>query len=341
MSYVAAALMPPTALVYDISGPLRRDAIDQNIDAATSLVALAASDVGASLVVLPEFFLTGYTPGRSAEDWTRASVTIDGREIAALRASAARCGIYLCGAFYEAIRQFPHRHFNTAFIIDPRGDVILAYRKLYAMTAKTRPADVLTRWIDEFGLESLFPVVATPLGKLGAMVARDSHWPELARSLALGGAEVIVHPCAAISEPANAGRFARRSRAFENHLAIVAANLGPMVGLGSGELPSERTPSEIVDWEGNVLAASVAGDQMVSAAIDLESLRARRAAGDNRIAQLHAGLHAAVYAANVATTWPADRWATRPICHEAENAAVEQDVIARMIAAGILTGTTP
>ena len=336
MIVTVAALQPSVRVVYGAHGGLHASNMAENLKTACRLIADAAG-AGAKVAVLPEFFLTGYTAGRSLADWIDASVALDGPEIAELCDAAKQHRMFLAGAFYESIAVFPGRYFNTAFVADPQGAIIIAYRKLYAMTDKTRPSDVLSRWQAAMPADSLFPVADTQVGVLGAMVARDSHWPEVARCLALRGAEIIVNPCAAMIEADNAGRFARRSRAYENHAAIIAANIGPLVGSDTAHLPQERAPSEILDWNGNVLATARDGlEQIVLADIDLTALRERRLAGNNMVAQLQPAIHARVYADAAATLFPEGRWDARPIADVSENTEQERAAIDRMLSAGMI-----
>ena len=61
--------------------------------------------------------------------------------------------IYLSGNAYELDPNFPQLYFQTCFIIDPSGDVILRYRRLVSMFAPT-PHDVLDKYLDIYGQEA-------------------------------------------------------------------------------------------------------------------------------------------------------------------------------------------
>ena len=300
-----------------------------------------AARTDSRLYVLPEFSFQGWEMGRSVEDWNSASVRIPGPETLRIGALAHELDAYIAGTLFETLPEFPGRHFLTGFVVAPDGAVVLRYRKLYAVSAKTRPGDVYRRYVGLFGRESLFPVIATPLGRLGMVIAWDAMWPETTRALAMRGAEVILHP---LGSPRTADgadtAFAhvRAVRAFENVAFVVSANFGPLDSTAA-EGPNGRWPSQVLDFEGRVLAqADTDGECGVTAAIDLEALRAqRRKPIRNFIAQLQAQLHAPDYAD--AELWPLSHWEDRPLRHPRELVELEAEVWRRLTAGGSFEGT--
>lgn len=333
MTFTVTAVQPSIQLPYPTAQSFEPEAIEANIDRAVRHIEIARSEQGSDLVVFPEFFLTGYTLGVDVAGWIKASISFPGPQIDRLSKAAIAHGVYVAGAAYEVMPEFPGRFFNTAFLIAPSGEVVLKYRKLYAMTTKTRPGDVLDEWLQRFGAASLFPVADTPMGRIGALIARDAHWPEMARCLALRGAEILLTHNAAGAEPENGGLFARRSRAYENHCYLVCANIGPFVVDGVEECGSGRAPSEIIDYHGNVLAAEARPAELtVSAELDIEALRAFRTGGNpkgNFLAQLQPQLHVPFY--QEANLFPTGGWKDNPIQDTSENANLEAAVVKRMI----------
>ena len=172
----------------------RRDALQENLERACDQVRMVHKYFKSKIVVFPEFFLQGFDLGRSNEEWIEASVRIPGPQTQALGAAAKAAGCYVAAMLYEVMDEFPGRYWNTAVIIDPAGNVALTYRKLYAMTGKTRPGDVYQEYMRRFGgPQSLFPVLRTPYGNLGCLICYDVNFPEVARCLALQGAEILLH----------------------------------------------------------------------------------------------------------------------------------------------------
>src|SRR5690606_15886897 len=124
------------------------------------------------LVVLPEFCLQGFAVKRSITDWERAGLLLPGRETAELALVAKSTGVTIAGAVVERIPEFRGRYFMSGFMVAPDGvepedQLKLVYRKLYGLSAKTRPGDIHDAFVATFGRQSLFPVVDTPLGKIG------------------------------------------------------------------------------------------------------------------------------------------------------------------------------
>lgn len=334
----AVAIQPRIRVPYPDATTFDSEAIGANVDTSIAHIAKAKSEHGADLVAFPEFFLTGYTVGVDVAGWIKASIQIPGPETDRLCEAAVEHNVYVAGTAYERHDAFPGRFFNTSFIIDPKGEMVLVYRKVYAMTTKTRPIDVLDKFIETFGEDSLFPVADTNIGRIGVMIARDAHWPEMGRTLALKGAEIFYVPNAAGAEYDDGGRLARASRAYENHAYVISPNIGPMSTDGSDVDNFGRAPSEIIDYRGRVIAKKQEVSEFVlPAEIDIESLRAYRIDGcakGNFLAQLQPQLHVPFY--QNADLFPANAWRDTPIADNAENTACEQAILERMLRDGIL-----
>ena len=117
------------------------------------------------LVVLPEYFMTGYPLGDTIDGWAaKAAIAEGGPEYEALGKVAQNNDIFLSGNVYETDRNFPGLYFQTCFIIAPTGDVILRYRRLISMYTPT-PHDVWDKYVDIYGIEGVFPVFGHTLNR--------------------------------------------------------------------------------------------------------------------------------------------------------------------------------
>ena len=77
---------------------------------------------------------------------------------------------------------------------------------------------IFERFVEVFGEDAIFPVVDTPIGRLGVMVCGDIQYPEVARALALTGVEVLIHPTAEIiARQITASRLRRPSDTRNGH----------------------------------------------------------------------------------------------------------------------------
>ena len=135
---------------------------------------------------------------------------------------------------------------NTSFLIGRDGKLIGRYQKVNLP---------LVEMSNTRGRE--FPVFDTPdLGGVGMLICYDMVFPEAARCLALGGADVIFHPTlggAAIGDE-DISLAAFRTRAVENFVYLVVA----MRGRGS----------MIISPQGKVLAKTAEPDGLAIADID-------------------------------------------------------------------------
>ena len=254
------------------------------------------------LAVLPEYLFTSY-PGRiSIPDFAaKAAIDMDGPEYAALGRIAQAQKLHLAGNAYERDRHFPGLYFQTSFVVAPSGEVVLRYRRLNSMFAPT-PHDVWSKYLDIYGLDGVFPVARTEIGNLSAIASEEILYPEIARAHALRGAEVFVQSSSEIGSPlATPKAIARRARAFENIAYVVSANTA---GIAAAGLPAASADgnSQVVDYKGQVLAESNAGETFTAfAEIDLGALRAqRRKPGmTNQLARQRLELFAQTYAGSV------------------------------------------
>ena len=251
------------------------------------------------LVVLPEYFLTGFPQGENVAEWAvRACLQADGAEYRWLGNVARENDVWLSGNAYEIDGHFPDLYFQASFIIDPAGECRLRYRRLISMYSPT-PHDVLDRYLEIYGEQALFPVVDTELGRLACVASEEILFPEVCRALALNGAEVICHSSSEMGSPrVTPKNTAKRARAFENLAYIVSANSGGISGL---RFPAESTDghSQVVDFRGKVLAEAGPGDSMCAfAEVDIEALRRtrRKPSMSNMLARQRLELFRNVYA---------------------------------------------
>lgn len=291
------------------------------------------------LVVLPEYLFSSF-PTRTppAVYAQRVAWAMDGPEYAALGAAAQRLGLFVAGNAYERDPHFPGLFFQTCFVIDPSGAVVLRYRRLNSMYAVT-PHDVWTRYLEVYGRDAVFPVATTAIGRLAAVASEEILYPEISRTLALRGAEVLLHSSSEIGSPQLTHKqIARRARAIENLAYVVSANTAGIADAGL-PLASADGNSAVIDWEGRVLAESNAGETLTAFAdIDLGSSRAARRKGGmkNYLSRQRLELFAETYAGSVQ---PADSLMTDGVVGVPSREhfrRVQDETIARLSEAGII-----
>ena len=153
------------------------------------------------LILLPE----GITVVNTGKKYGDVAETIPGPTTARLGEVGRRRNTYIAAGIYEregiAI-------YNTAVLIDRKGDVIGKYRKVY-----------LPREEIEGGLTpgSAYPVFQTDFGKVGMMICWDLQYADPARALAVAGAEIVLMPIWGGNETLG------KARAIENHVFLVSS----------------------------------------------------------------------------------------------------------------------
>jgi predicted amidohydrolase len=259
--------------------------IARNVDHALDVVGRFAAAPDTRLVVFPEFFLQGSRLGRLPQLFPVAGINLSSSpHVERLARFAQQHRVHLCGAVLEIDDDWPGHLFNTAFILDDRGELIHRYRKIQCADVfgfmDTTPGSILDRYLDRYGYEALFPVSDTRLGRLATAICFDMNFPELHRAVARRGAEVLLHPTA---EPHNIRRRAwengRQVRAWENTMYVASAGLGGEYWEPDGELSLfSRGHSKVVNFDGTVqCVADGPGPVPLGGQIDLRALREARA----------------------------------------------------------------
>jgi predicted amidohydrolase len=208
-----------------------------------------AREAGVELLVLPECGLTGYV-FNSAESARAAAVRIDGPEVARVAEAATSLDLHVVIGFLELLDDVLH---NTAMLLAPDGTSGV-YRKTHL------PHLGADRFVTPGDNEPV--LVETRLGVVGLSICYDLRFPEWARCLALGGADIIANPT---NWPAPAERVAElftRVRAAENHVFVIAANRGDQE---QGAQFIGR--SQVIDPTGTVLASVEREDGLIVADI--------------------------------------------------------------------------
>ncbi len=294
------------------------------------------------LVVLPEYLFTSY-PGRvSIPNFARrVGFAADGPEYEALSAMAERLGMFIAGNAYETDAAFPDFYFQTSFIVAPSGKVVLRYRRLLSMFAPS-PHDVWEAYLDKYGLDGVFPVARTEIGNLAAIASEEILYPEIARALAMRGAEVFCHCSSEVGSPIATNKdIAKQARAFENLAWVVSANTAGISGTAM-PIASADGNSQVVDWKGRVVAQSGDGETFTAfAPIDLTASREgrRTPAMTNYLARQRPELFAQSYTSAAEPFRGPDGMmdSGAPAIPERDYfRRAQEEVIERMIAAGVI-----
>jgi predicted amidohydrolase len=212
---------------------------------------------GVQVAAFPECALTGY---RKDPD-----LGIRAEEVAAAEESIRRvCQARRIAAVVGSVYPVNGRIYNTAVVMDSRGELVERYAKMYLAGEK---------WATPGNHIAFFELDGVPST---VMICHDERYPELVRLPAIEGARVVYyisHESGMRSESKLAPYRAQlMARAVENNVFIVAAN-APANADNSGS----HGQSRIVAADGNVLQeASFFGEDVLIATLAVQPGRLAR-----------------------------------------------------------------
>lgn len=229
------------------------------------------------LVVLPEYWMTGFPLGEKRDVWqAKAAIASDGTEAAALAATAQKLGVFLCSNHYETDPHFPELYFQANVVWAPSGNVVLRYRRMISLYTPS-PFDVWDRYLEVHGEDAIFPVADTEIGVLGTIASEEILYPEIARAVAVKGAEILLHPTSEVGAPTLTPKhIGKMARASENMAYLVSSNSAGIFGTPVAANSTDAM-SAVIGWKGEIMAEAGPGETLVAnAALDVEGLRAAR-----------------------------------------------------------------
>jgi len=177
-----------------------------------------ASSKNATLCAFPEFMMFYTNSSQTAKQLANLAETINGNFVTTIAKAAKENKIQVVGSFYEKSRK-KDRVYDASFVIGKSGKVISTYRKIHLYDALGfRESDKMTS-----GSKIAKPVM-TSLGKIGMMICYDLRFPEMSRSLAVAGAEVLVVPSAWVKGNMKEEHWItiNKTRAIENGCYVIA-----------------------------------------------------------------------------------------------------------------------
>lgn len=311
--------------------------IQRNVDRLVGLIEAACDSAEKpDLVVFPEFAMQGPPLHMGVREWIeRACSPIPGPLTAPLQALAKQRGIFICGNMFEAPTEWPGRYFNSSFIIDRTGEVILNYRRLNT-AAFPSVHDFMSAYLAVTPSDNVFPVVDTELGKLCVIPCGEITVPEVARVMMMQGAEVILHPTNSKYSPRQ--EAAKLCRVTENMTYLISGNVAEYIGF-SPDNTILGGRSHILDHHGNTLAYQESAEEgvRVSAMIDIEQLRRDRRTDtglDNALLRARYEMYVPFYQA--AKFYPPNYFLDAPMADVAETKAAIAISRLNMERAGIL-----
>lgn len=216
-----------------------------------------AHDTKPDVIVFPEMWNTGYALDRIQE----LADHYGERTEALLSAFSRKHGVNIIGGSIAEKRD--NGVYNTIFAYDRHGNRAGDYSKIHLF--RLMDEEKFLQSGDRAGELQLDGIPA------GMMICYDIRFPELARKLALGGAQIVFVPAEWPNPRLHHWRTLLMARAIENQMFVVSCN---RVGVsGTTEFFGH---SMVIDPWGEVLAEGGEAETIVRAAVDLSQVPAVR-----------------------------------------------------------------
>lgn len=238
-----------------------------NLNYIENAVKRSKEEQNADLVVFPELCSIGYIRERNkafGHDYVMGADKIPGEFTEALGEIARKYDVYIISGMTEAHPQIPATLYNSAVLIDPKGEVAGVHRKVHIPGYEKHyfiPANTTD-------------VFHTEIGTIGIGICYDNQFAELTRTYALKGAEILVMLW-------NMPRFSNQpgilyrltsTRAFENRFYAVSCN---RIGENSGM--EFFGHSAIADPLGELIATAEEEETILYATLERSMLLTERA----------------------------------------------------------------
>ncbi|WP_135827059.1 carbon-nitrogen family hydrolase [Halorussus ruber] len=243
-------------------------AVEANRERAEEAVAEAA-DRGADLVALPEIFNVGYF---SFDAYQRAAEPLDGPTLSRIADAAREHGVgVLAGSIVEDLAETESVETpadeglaNTSVLFDRDGGRLAVYRKHHLFGYESAEAQMLVPG-ENLGIGEFEEAT------IGMTTCYDLRFPELYRSIAAEGADLVLVPSAWPYPRVEHWKLLPRARAVENQFFVATIN-----GSGDFEEASLLGRSTVYDPWGTTLASTGDDPALVVTDVDLSRVESVR-----------------------------------------------------------------
>ena len=233
----------------------------ENIDKAERIIRKAA-EMGAQIILIQELFESTYFCMDQKDELFQLSKPFENHPtIERMAKLASELKVVLPISFFEKANR---AHYNAIAVINANGEILGKYRKShipdgpgYQEKFYFNPGD------------TGFKVWDTAYAKIGIGICWDQWFPEVARIMALKGAEVLLYPTAIGGEPEDDGFDSSDmwQRAMIGHSA---ANQIPVVA--SNRIGTEQGQDISNYFYGRSFITNHVGDKIAEASRDKEEI---------------------------------------------------------------------
>ena len=194
---------------------------EENLVNMSEMISKIASQQKVDLIVFPELITSGNELGVR---FTELAQRVPGPTINLIAQRANDYGIFV--AFGMVTKEKVESVlYNSAILVGPDGDLVDVYNKVHL-----RGEERMT-----FREGYRINIAETEIGRIGLVLGYDLAYPEVARSLALDGAEIVCVLANWETAQIDEWKTYMRSRAYENSIYLAGSNrVGEDVTLNFG-----------------------------------------------------------------------------------------------------------
>ena len=221
-----------------------------------------AAKKNAKIICLPELFLSPYFCQTENHSKFKLAEKIPGPITNTYCKLAKELSVILMISLFE--KRLTGFYHNTSIVINEKGKIISKYRKMHI------PDD--PGYYEKFYFspgDLGFKSTKTRYGKIGSLICWDQWFPEVARIMALKGAEVLLYPTAIGGEPEDDG-FDSSDMWQRVMIGHSAANQIPVVA--SNRIGTEQGQDISNYFYGRSFITNHVGDKIAEASRDKEEI---------------------------------------------------------------------
>ncbi|RDW21324.1 carbon-nitrogen hydrolase [Oceanobacillus arenosus] len=223
----------------------------QNRDKVENWVREVVQNERPDTIVLPEMWTTSYTLTKLnvlADDMGEPTKTF-------LSKLASEYHLNIIGG--SVANKVGDKIYNTSLVFNSKGELVYEYNKIHLVPMLNEPLYLTggTKKVETFELDGI---------KMGLIICYDLRFPELARSLALAGAEVLIVVAEWPTARKNHWTSLQIARAIENQMYVISSN-----NIGSLDGVDYAGASMIIDPWGEVLCqGSNTNEETITGVLD-------------------------------------------------------------------------
>jgi len=224
-----------------------------------------AGKKGVQILGLQEIFNGPYFCPSQDPLWYDAAEPVPGPTTETMQAYAKKYQMAMVVPVYE--RESAGVYYNTAALLDADGSYLGKYRKSHI----PHTSGFWEKYFFKPGNLG-YPVFQTRYARVGMYICYDRHFPEGARLLGLGGAEIVFNPSATVAGLSQyLWKLEQPAHAVANGYFVAASNrVGTEAPWNIGRFYGT---SYVVDPRGNfVVTASEDRDELIVATCDLDQI---------------------------------------------------------------------